>query len=1584
LASNDTYPQHVVTAVIVAHDGAAWLPHVIDGLLGQTRPVQRVVAVDTGSRDRSGSVLAAKLGQGVVFGMDRTTGYGSAVAKALQHKAANVSVPGRPAQGREERVEWIWLLHDDCEPAPDALEQLLRGAAETPNAAVLGPKVMDWSDRDVILEAGVTIDTVGRRITGIEPREVDQGQHDGDRDTLAVGSAGMLVRRDVWDQIRGFDTSMGLFREDIDFCWRVHADGSRVRVITDAVVFHAQAMSRRRRAVSVGRRSQLLDRRNSLLTLAGNLPLGPMLRSMAGNTAVSVLRALFFLIAKRVTAALDETAALASVLGHPLRLLRVRRLRAPGRRAAYGRLRAELPPGRSFRRVAEFAAAMSSSAQQDTTGSHHATEDPDDEDFLLTDSGLAQRILTSPAVLLFLGLLIVTGIAERSVLGAGMLGGGVLLPASEGASGLWREYLQGFHPTGIGSPTTAPPYLALVATLATVLLGKAWLAVDVILLGSVPIAGMAAYLAVRRVTTSVLVRVWAAATYALIPVATGAISAGRVGTAAAFALIPVIGLLAGRMFSQPPRIARRAAWATGLAIAFGTAFVPLLWPIALVATVLAALTLRTVRPAVLQNLAIVAIVPPVLLIPWTIQLATHPSALLLEAGVQQPGLASQNLPTRSLMLLSPGGPGLPPVWVTAGLVLAALIALVASRRRVLVVSGWTVAVLGLLVAVVASRVSVRPSAGGAAITAWPGIALAIAAAGLLLAAAAGGDSLGGLVSAGRTGLRRIVSLRGLAVGLLAVVACSAPILAGGFWLLKGVSGPIGPAVGQVVPELVTVSAGNGDQVRTLILSSSGSQVHYLLLRGNGPTLGDGDLTPVPGAEHSLRTAVASLVAPAGGQAVDQEQVLAQYDIGFVLMRAPVNPALARTLDGIAGLRAVSMTSSFDLWRLGRLPSRVTVVEPSGAVVPVPSGQIGVSGATVPTAGGTLMVSEPAGGWHATLNGHPLDSVTSPAGSWAQAFRLPSGGGTLDVGRSELGHDVGIGFELLAVLVVAALALPGVRGVGDAQAVPSSVPADSALAAGDTADGVAGGDSVPARGPAEPASGRSAGLPARETERRGGKGGSRGAGRRGRRPGQGEPAAPGGRRAARTAASQGSGRGRASPVAAGAAVGSTAATAGSTAAAAAAGLAAGRAAWPAGQPSARRPDGPEGPARPGAQPDRTAAGRPAFDPAFDDPDFDSSAPAGPGPGTPAYDATAAYDGAATYDGADAYDGAAYDGGPAYGGAAAYDGGSAYDSSAVSGDPASGGPAAAAYAPGHAGGRPGRDAEVRSPTGAWPYPDDAGAPARQDAAAGSYQGRPEAQPSTQAGNWSAAGQPEPPYGASAGQPEPPYGVPDSRPEPQYGAPDSQPDGARSRRSRAEPAGQEPIGPDRDGLARPDPGWQDTRWRDDRRPAAGGPEPSAGDSWPQQPEPRLSWSDRQSASSWSDNQPPPAPPARPEPPSSWPAHEQPSSWPAHEQPGSWPATDQASWSAGDQPSEWPGGAAAADWRSDGEYPSRAPAPATGQDWGPGSQQPGWAGADESLEPLPSADVHHGGPPPATGAAARPRWPAPERDDPDEREDW
>jgi GT2 family glycosyltransferase len=1538
-----------VTAVIVGHDGAAWLAHGIDALLDQTRQVQRVVAVDTGSRDRSGTMLTAKLGQAAVFGMDRATGYAAAVRRALQHKAASAPLAasqaghGSQSRGRSEQVEWLWLLHDDCEPAPDALEQLLRGAAEMPTAAVLGPKLMDWTDRDVILEAGLSLDTVGRRITGIEPREVDQGQHDGDRDALAVSSAGMLIRRDVWDQVGGFDPGMTLFGEDIDLCWRVHALGLRVRVITDAVVYHAMAATKGRRAISVGRRARLLDRRHGLLTLLGNLPTGPMLLSLVANLAISLLRTLFYTLAKRGTAALDELAAVAGVVGHPMRLASARRRRARGRRAAYGRVRADLPSGHSLRRAAEFVAlVLARSGRPDRAAGHSAIDDPTDDDTLLTDTGFVQRFVTRPGVLFMLGLVIVTAVAERSKIGGGPLGGGALVPAWEGASQLWGEVLRGFHPAGIGSASAAPPYAGFVALLATVLAGKVWLAVDVLLLGTVPLAGLTAMLAMRRVTRSPRIRVWAAASYALLPVASGAVAAGRLGSAVAFALIPLIGLLAARMFSEPPRRARRAAWATGLAVTVGTAFVPVLWPMAVAAAVTAAVIMRRSRQH-LVNLAIVMVTPLVLLLPWMMQLLAHPSGLLLEAGVQQPGLAAPNLPATSLLLLSPGGPGLPPYWVSAALLLTGLAALLATRRRSLIVVGWGMALLGFATALGVSRVVVTPN-GGQAMTPWPGPALAVAAAGLLLAAAVGAEGLGRMLSArGRKGMRRATSLRAAAVAVLALAGVSAPVLAAGYWLVHGVTGPLTQASGEVVPALVAPSSGSGDQLRTLVLTSEQGHVSFLLLRGDSPQFTDPQIVPVAAAQSALTSAVGALVAPGGDEAANQSQLLARFDIGFVLMRAPLSAQLASVLDEVAGLSQVSMTPTFDLWRLSTVPSRVSVVEPDGAVVAIPSGPVSLAGAAAPATGGTLELAEPAGGWTATLDGHPLTSVPSPAGSWAQAFRLPPGGGTLAISRNGMPHDLIVILELLAFVVVAALALPGVRTAAELEAAASASGA-LALPAGGEADadtaraaepgeadapkaapGRPAGPGRPAR-PERPGRGRAVAKkkPGRASRR------SRGAqpageetvkpsaGRgEGRRAGAGKAAA--GRadsgRAMATRTRAGLSRGAAGAAGASGAGASGAAGAAGAVGAAGAGAGAGgapRAAWPAGQPASRFMSGP---------PPGSASYRP-----------DSGEHAGPRAERPAPPASDIGTGRGPAPRSDrSPSGNRYDDFRA-GVAAA---GSRFDSGPNLLDPGSAGPSP-------------DDLPVRGGSGPSAMPHDqrrvrpgpSPSGTRYDGLpAGDPAGRhPDALPARSAGTRSPSGHP---YGDEPAAP-----------------------GAGGPQRSYEPAAdwREPGLPHygSGGSGRPEPGWRDAQWRDADRDDSGRPDQGRRD---------AGWRD----SGWHESVGPGRSRRDAEPPASRSWEQQPqhtSAWPVGDQPPSWQSDNRAS--AWPEPSQQHG-------RPEGYQPDYPPAPPPS---GPAPawnvpDQSGWAEQGDALEALPPiAEVHHEWP----GRDDRPRrgWLAPD-DEPD-----
>ena len=424
---------------------------------------------------------------------------------------------------------------------------------------MLGPKVLDGTDRRILRETGVSLDRAGRRVTGIDAGEIDQGQHDHKRAVLAVGSAGMLVRRDVWEQLGGFDTHLRMFRDDVDFCWRVHSAGYRVQVVTDAVIYHRELTARKGRRPE-GLSARRLDRRNALYVLAVNLPLLSAATVMAGCVAGTLLRAAYFLLTKQAERAVDQLTALAELLGHPLRLWKARRRRSAGRGQGYSAVRTFLPRGRPMRRLSEFIASMMS--PQGSSGMHHASANGEEEDDqLIEPRSIPRRVLANHGFQLVCALLLVALIAERRLLGASALGGGALVPAWGGASALWGEYLAGFHAVGIGSAASASPYVGVVAGLATVLGGQAWLAVDVLLLGSVPLAGLTAYLAARRLVTTPLARVWIAGGYALLPVAMGAVATGRLGTTTVFILLPLLAQAIVRMLTAPRRPARRAAWA---------------------------------------------------------------------------------------------------------------------------------------------------------------------------------------------------------------------------------------------------------------------------------------------------------------------------------------------------------------------------------------------------------------------------------------------------------------------------------------------------------------------------------------------------------------------------------------------------------------------------------------------------------------------------------------------------------------------------------------------------------------------------------------------------------------------------------------------------------------------------------------------------------------------------------------------------------------------------------------------------------------------------------------------------------------
>jgi len=358
-------------------------------------------------------------------------------------------------------------------------------------------------------------------------------------------------------------------------------------------------------------------------------------------------------------------------------------------------------------------------------------------------------------------------------------------------------------------------------------------------------------------------------------------------------------------------------------------------------------------------------------------------------------------------------------------VLAVLAALLPHRRTDVTIAGWCVAAVGLLAAIAVSRTSVTPAGGGEAAKGWPGVAMAVAALGLLLAASPAAQWLAEMASSRSGGITR--GTRRLLAGVVLAVAASAPVLVAVYWVTVGVSGPVGSVSSPLLPAFISASAANGGQDRTLVLRPDGDSIDYAVVRQSDPILGEPELTAAAPAAAALSRQVAALGAPDGADAGDPGLSLGEFGIKWVMLPGPVDPTLAQRLDAAVGLVPLSKAPAYDLWQVSGPVSRVWVIAQDGAITPLSAQPVDMSAVSAPASGGTLVLAEPSGGWTATLNGAVLKPLSAPVDGWAQGFTLPPGGGRLAITRNDVARTVCLIVELIAVLAVCVLALPGKRG-----------------------------------------------------------------------------------------------------------------------------------------------------------------------------------------------------------------------------------------------------------------------------------------------------------------------------------------------------------------------------------------------------------------------------------------------------------------------------------------------------------------------------------------------------------------------------
>lgn len=893
----------------------------------QRRPINRGIAVDTGSKDDSVESIRRAFGPGSVIEASGSLSYPAAVQMALEH------LP--PRDGEDE---WIWLLHDDSAPDPSALAELVAAAEQNPDVDILGPKLREWPSLRRLLELGVTISATGRRETGLETGEYDQGQHEEVREVLAVNTAGMLVRRRVLEELDGFDERLPMFGNDIDFGWRAARAGHTTLIVPQAVVFHAEAAHRGlRRTALTGRHTHYQQRRAALFTLLANVERRGLIWQTIRLLFGSVLRMLGFLLIRSPGEAMDELAAVVNVYGRPGQ---VREARQARRLSSPHDVRPLLAPrwlpyrhGLDF--LSDLASALLGQAQdlaERRRAARQALEPapaaqlrpgarpearPDEEEELYEDTGILTRFLTNPVAVAVTLFLIGVVVASRAAFGEVV--GGALSPAPDTVADWWRLHVEARHPLGTGTDVPAPAYVAGFALLGTALGNNPQAVISALMLLAVPLSLWGAWRLLRVVGRLAdprglprWVLAWGATTYALVPATSGAWGEGRFGTVALATLLPWLAHAALGFADPDPDRRWRAGWRTGLLLAFATAFVPGVWLFGLLAAGIVVAFGFVISPRLLKDRsawgppALALALVPVLLLPWLVPLLTTNSTagLLLEAGrlpVAEAGFTQ--------LLTGRLGDLGAPLWLGAITCVFAVLAIVPQLTRVPVTICWVIAlaaavvVAGLSLVVLQLPATATPPSLGFFVVVLQGVAV--------VAAVLGADSW---VRPLTESARYRWWQRGGA-GVVALVAAVVPLGGLAWWLLEA-ENAFGEDVVEVVPAYMAQSSLTGAEHGVLVLRGSVAEgMSYRIRRGDGITVGEDEILSLADEDRAMTRTVTALVSDPRGADV---AALGEQGIEFIVLASPADPRVAAVLDETSGLvQASAEDRTTRAWRVDR-------------------------------------------------------------------------------------------------------------------------------------------------------------------------------------------------------------------------------------------------------------------------------------------------------------------------------------------------------------------------------------------------------------------------------------------------------------------------------------------------------------------------------------------------------------------------------------------------------------------------------------------------------------------------------------------
>lgn len=219
-----------------------WLPECLDAVLASTDVDVQVVLVDNGCTRTDVATLGARAGVTVL-----TPGQNTGFAGGCNLGAENLTASSLPP-------DFIALVNSDCILAPDALSLLVAEARKPEVGPVMAS--VRLADRPALINsAGNPVHLLGVSWAG----DLDEPEtRTAPFDVAGASGAALLLRREIWERLGGFDEAYFAYLEDTELSLRCARLGLHARCVPTAVARHHYEFSRNATKMYLLERNRLM------------------------------------------------------------------------------------------------------------------------------------------------------------------------------------------------------------------------------------------------------------------------------------------------------------------------------------------------------------------------------------------------------------------------------------------------------------------------------------------------------------------------------------------------------------------------------------------------------------------------------------------------------------------------------------------------------------------------------------------------------------------------------------------------------------------------------------------------------------------------------------------------------------------------------------------------------------------------------------------------------------------------------------------------------------------------------------------------------------------------------------------------------------------------------------------------------------------------------------------------------------------------------------------------------------------------------------------------------------------------------